>query len=118
MSEIHAGLGERWNALSRARQILNIVSELTRTSNSVARGNPERSRSSLERALELVDFTLDDRAQWSGNRLRELARWRELLAEFYIAPTQSNEQLHLLIHALLTLDAEAANSLPRALIGR
>ena len=78
----------RWHELSLAEQLGNIGSEISRASQWQAR-NPAIARGALERALELLDLTLDDaRHRQSLARLRELARVRELVVDFFDGPNE------------------------------
>lgn len=78
----------RWHQLSLAQQLGNIGSEISRASKWRDR-NPDIARNAFERALELVDFTLDDpRIRCSISRLRELARLREVVVDFFDGPNQ------------------------------
>jgi hypothetical protein len=78
----------RWWELSLAEQLGNIGSEVSRASRWAAR-NEELARGALERALELFDLTLDDpRHRQSPARLREIARAREVVADFFAGPNQ------------------------------
>lgn len=73
----------RWWELSLAEQLGNIGSEISRAAKWSGR-NDELARGALERALELFDFTLDDpRHRQSPARLRELARAREVVVDFF-----------------------------------
>jgi hypothetical protein len=75
--------GGRWHQLSVADQFGNIGSEISRAVRWAAR-NPELARGALERALELIDLTLDDpRHRQSPARLREIARVREVVVDFF-----------------------------------
>lgn len=78
----------RWWELSIAEQLGNIGSEVSRASSWRER-NPERARQALDRALELFDLTLAD-PRWlqSLPRLREVARAREVVADFFAGPNQ------------------------------
>ena len=78
--ELAAG---RWWQLSLAEQLGNVGSEISRTLRWQAR-NPEVARGALDRALELIDLTLAD-PRWlrSRARLRELARAREVVVDFF-----------------------------------
>jgi len=78
----------RWHELSLAAQLGNIGSEISRASKWGDR-NSAVSRSAFERALELLDLTLDDaRHRRSMARLRELARVRELVVDFFDGPNE------------------------------
>ncbi len=73
----------RWHELSLAEQLGNVGSEISRTIKWSAR-NPDTARAALYRALELIDLTLDDpRHRQSAPRLREIARTREVLVDFF-----------------------------------
>jgi hypothetical protein len=73
----------RWWTLSLFEQLGNIGSEISRASRWRGR-NEDLARGALERALELFDFTLDDpRHRMSEARLREIARAREVVADFF-----------------------------------
>ena len=80
--------GGRWWTLSLAEQLGNVGSEVSRSLRWKER-NPEIAQRAFERALELLDLTLDDpRHRKSVARLREIARAREVLADFYAGPNQ------------------------------
>lgn len=85
MSEIrHRDLaGGRWWTLSLTEQLGNVGSEVSRASRWMHR-NPETARLAFHRALELIDLTLaDPRLRESPARLREVARAREVVADFF-----------------------------------
>lgn len=75
--ELAAG---RWRQLSFVEQMANIGSEVERFLNWRAKNKPEYSSKAFERALELIDLTLDANRQKA--RLREVARVREVLVDF------------------------------------
>ncbi|UCF67682.1 MAG: hypothetical protein JSV80_18320 [Acidobacteriota bacterium] len=78
----------RWATLTLAEQLGNVGSEVSRTLQWRSR-NSEISRRALERALELIDLTLDDpRHRASAARLREICRAREILLDFVIGPNE------------------------------
>jgi hypothetical protein len=90
MSEIqHRELAAgRWWQLSLADQLGNIGSEISRAVRWSGR-NADLARGALERALELIDLTLDDpRHRASPARLRELARTREVVVDFFDGPNE------------------------------
>jgi hypothetical protein len=83
--ELAAG---RWHQLSLAEQLGNVGSEISRAVKWTGR-NPELARGALERALELIDLMLDDpRHRQSPARLREIARAREVVVDFFDGPNQ------------------------------
>jgi hypothetical protein len=78
----------RWWTLSLAEQLGNIGSEISRAERWKAR-NPEISRDAFFRALELFDLTLaDTRLRVSRPRLREVARAREVVVDYFFGSNQ------------------------------
>jgi hypothetical protein len=80
----------RWHELTLAEQLGNVGSEISRAVKWSGR-NDQLGRGALERALELFDLTLDDpRHRQSPARLRELARAREVVVDFFDGSNQYN----------------------------
>ena len=78
----------RWWTLTLAEQLGNIGSEVSRALKWRGR-NPRIAQGAVERALELIDFTLDDtRHRSSVARLREICRVRETLLDFLVGTTE------------------------------
>lgn len=78
----------RWWELTLAEQLGNIGSEVSRAARWADR-NPKLAEGALFRALELFDLTLQDpRLKLSRPRLREVARAREVVADFFAGPNQ------------------------------
>lgn len=78
----------RWWELTLAEQLGNIGSEISRATKWQGR-NADLARGAFERALELFDLTLDDpRHRQSPARLRELARAREVVVDFFDGSNQ------------------------------
>jgi hypothetical protein len=71
----------RWRELSFFEQMANIGSEVERALKWKEKNNPEYSRLAYERALELLDLTIEDSRNVS--RLKELLRLREALADYF-----------------------------------
>ena len=87
MNYRHAQLAKgRWAKLSFCEQMANIGSEVERIINWRAKNNTEYSHQAFERALELIDLTLDNLRGLS--RLKEIARLREVLADYFIGTNQ------------------------------
>lgn len=72
---------EHWHTLSLCEQMGNIGSEVGRALAWQKRGDDLHKEKALERAFELFDLTLAD--QHGLPRLKELARAREVLADFF-----------------------------------
>jgi hypothetical protein len=83
-----ASIAERWFTFPLVEQMGNVGSEVSRALNWRSR-NPEIANRALDRALELIDLTLDDpRHRVSVARLREICRVRELLLDYLVGPNQ------------------------------
>jgi len=76
----------RWNDLSFMEQMANIGSEVERAVNWRARHNAVYCQQAFERALELVDLTLDSLTSFS--RLKEVARLREAIVDYFWGTNQ------------------------------
>jgi hypothetical protein len=77
--ELAAG---KWNQIPFPEQMANIGSEIERTISWKVKGRSDYSERAFVRAIELLDLTIaDDR---NRNRLRELLRVRESLADFFV----------------------------------
>ncbi len=73
---------ERWHEKSLAWQLGNIGSEIVRAINREEKGDVIGRQNAIERALELLDFTLSDKS--NVGRLKEVVRLREVLASIYV----------------------------------
>ncbi|KKT16222.1 MAG: hypothetical protein UV98_C0035G0002 [Parcubacteria group bacterium GW2011_GWB1_43_6] len=71
----------RWEGFSFFEQAANVGSEVERAISWRKKGNLEYSRLAIERALELLDLTIDDRK--NKKKLRELLRLREVLIDYF-----------------------------------
>ncbi|MBU4142997.1 hypothetical protein KJ590_03290 [Patescibacteria group bacterium] len=76
-------LAERWQKLSFFEQMANIGSEVERAIGCRKKGNLKYSNLAFERALELLDLTIDEPK--NRERRRELLRLREVLADYFFA---------------------------------
>ena len=87
MSYQHKDLASgRWGHLSFLEQMANIGSEIERALNWRAKDNAAYSQKAFERALELLDLTLDSTTVPA--RFKELARVREAIADYFIGTNQ------------------------------
>ena len=81
---MHAGLASgRWWTLTLAEQLGNAGADVGRAVRARQEGDQGRFDAALDRALELLDLTLAD-PRWSGPRLREIARTREVVCDFLV----------------------------------
>ncbi len=82
MTGVHKGLAAgRWYRMSFAEQMANIGGEIQRALNWRAKGYSDRTLRSAERALELLDLTIQGAAGFP--RLKELARVREATVDYF-----------------------------------
>jgi len=72
---------ERWGKLSFFEQMANIGSEVERAILWRKEENLGYSQMAFDRALELLDLTIDDAK--NKTKLRELFRLREVLADYF-----------------------------------
>lgn len=75
-----------WNELSFFEQMANIGSEVERALNWQTKHNAVYCQNAFERALELIDLTLD--GIMPASRLKELARMREALVDYFFGTNQ------------------------------
>ena len=92
---------EKWNGLTKDKQILNIAAELMRAKGMIDDQENEYFNNSLNRALELVALTVNDREKWQGGSLKELLRFKEYLAGFYQDRSSKENFISLLGNFLL-----------------
>lgn len=87
MSQQHKELAAgRWHKLSFMEQMANIGSEVERFLNWRAKNKPDYSNRAFERALELMDLTLEGTVNIA--RLKEVSRVRELMVDFSLGSVQ------------------------------
>lgn len=87
MSYQHKDLAAgRWEKLTFLEQMANIGSEVERALNWRAKHNIAYCQQAFERALELMDLTLDSAKGFS--RLKELARLREAIVDYFFGMNQ------------------------------
>ena len=81
----HQGLADgRWRELSLLEQLGHVGSEVSRALAWRSR-SADVSQRAVFRALELLDLTLDDpRLRSSPARLREVARAREVVVDYFV----------------------------------
>ena len=111
MTSQHAGLSpERWARTPRGQQILMIANEMNRASKLLGPADRDRLLGSYERVLALTDLTIQ--VNEARSLRRELLRWRDLVAERYIA-SEADPRAHAAIfRILLQLHPEAWRQLP------
>lgn len=104
----HADLTlERWRSFDPDRRVLMIANEMHRGRRL---REPEALRRCYERVLRLTDLTAQ-----AADRLalrRELLRWRDGIAELYLAGHADPERHRRLLHCLLLMSKQAALQRP------
>ncbi len=78
----HTGIEEQWSKFSLVEQMANIGAEVGRIIKSRQKGNRGMTKNALYRALELIDFTVNDKK--NKNSLKEILRVREALVDFFL----------------------------------
>ena len=78
----------RWQELSTVEQFGHVGSEISRAIRWTGR-NPAMAEAAVYRAFELLDLMLDDpRHRRSVARLREIARTREVVGDYFVGSNQ------------------------------
>jgi hypothetical protein len=98
----------RWEKFPLYQRILMIATELVRAKSWLEKNDFLEVQHCYERALELLDLTITIA---KGNFLRELLRFRELLAENYFKNFFNLEENQILYQVLISLNKRAFNSL-------
>lgn len=70
-----------WKKLSFVEQMANIGSDVERAISWQEKDNAAYSRQAFERALELMDLTLEGAKSYA--RLKEIARAREVMVDYF-----------------------------------
>lgn len=87
MSYQHKDLARgRWKEMPFLDQMANIGSEVERALNWRAKNNSDYSRKAFERALELIDLTLEIPRNFAS--LKEIARVREAIVDYFAGSNQ------------------------------
>ena len=76
----------RWQALPLVEQMAHIGGEVERALNWRVKDRADYSQKAFERALELLDLSLDSAEDFP--RLKELARVREALVDYFFDANQ------------------------------
>ncbi len=101
---------ERWRSFPWDKRLLNIAAELSRAKNLIRDKEYDWANQAIARALELVDLTVeagtDDKPPFF---LRELLRFRELLAGFYVSEEKEDREFITMFRGFLDLDPDVHN---------
>ena len=97
----HAGLtAASWARLDRDRQLLSVAAEMSRATTALTRGEMDACRNCYERVLAMAELTVGGTS--SRSLRRELLRWRDLVAELFVADSP-DPVTHDAVHRALLL---------------
>ena len=103
---LHTGLtSDKWKLFGIDKQILMIANEINRAKNWIEKKDFEKVSHCYERAIELVDLTVE--CSKNTNFTRELLRYREQLALAYIHNGRVFDNA--LYRLLLNMNANSCN---------
>jgi hypothetical protein len=107
----HSGLTlERWRQFSEVQRLLMIGNEMQRARSRLAAAERESLQRCYERVLRLTDLTASA-TEREGMR-KELLRWRDLIAELFLATAADQEAHERAFRQLLLLSPESARQIP------
>ncbi len=111
----HAALSiERWSAFTPDQRLLMIANEMNRLRSSMTAEHAPSRRLGYERVLKLTDLTVG--VAESSSLLRELLRWRDLVAELYVREESAPQEHDSALRALLLMTPAGAEQI-RAMWG-
>ncbi len=111
MTSQHAKLtAARWSEFSLDQQVLMIGNEMNRGRKQVGAEDPSRLRNCYERVLRLVDLTIQVNHLYTLRR--ELLRWRDVVAELYIAEEATALEHDAAFRCLLRFTPVASQQIP------
>ncbi len=103
----HASLApERWSRFDLGQQILQIGAEMQRALKFLRAERSAQLRACYERALALVDLTVQ--VQEDPHLRRELLRWRDVIAGLYLRSDPDATAHRQALRVLLRLHPESA----------
>ncbi len=117
MTAQHADLtAARWSSFSLDQQVLMIGNEMNRGRKQLGSADPSRLRNCYERVLRLVDLTIQVNPRHALRR--ELLRWRDVVAELYIAEEATAREHDAAFRCLLRFTPVASQQIPHLLPAR
>jgi len=103
--KLHRNLeSAKWQKFSVKQRELMIANELNRAKNWIEKNDLEEVNNCYERALELLDLTVE--ITKSGNRLREYLRLREMMGKLYIEKNGNLKLNNQLFSCICTMSKE------------
>ena len=107
----HASLSpERWARFTLDQQILMIGNEMNRAAGLMSADDAGRRRNAYARILQLTDMTVAARPRRA--LLRELLRWRDVVALLYLHDEGDPKTHREAFRCLLRLTPEASRQIP------
>jgi hypothetical protein len=100
---------EKWKSYGYSRQILMVANELNRAGHWITKKDPQEAKNCYERALELLFLTVE--VLENKRKLRELLRFRGLVAASFLSAPAFASENQKLTNVLLTLDPASFNML-------
>jgi hypothetical protein len=97
---------KKWQAFSKEAQILNTAAEFSRAKSWLIKNDKQIVKNCLQRALELIDLSIRD-VKWKSG-LKELLRFRDLLADFYIKENKDKQYFYNLYRTWLNFNGQTA----------
>ncbi len=111
MAAQHGALTEdRWSTFTLDQQVLMIANEMNRARKLMGPHDRTHLQNCYERVLRLVDLTV--RVHRRPGLWKELLRWRDLIAQLYIASISSPEAHDSAFRCLLKFTPTAYQQLP------
>jgi hypothetical protein len=105
---------DKWAAYPFYKQILMIANELNRANNWIKNNDPVETRNCYDRAFELLYLTIGNLT--ARTKLKELVRFKEMLAKNYSAENVSLQDNTALLKVLITFDPQSYSMLNSTLI--
>ncbi len=111
MTSQHANLtAARWSEFSLDQHVLMIGNEMNRGRKQIGAADLSRLRNCYERVLRLVDLTIQVHTRYALRR--ELLRWRDVVAELYVAEQATAREHDAAFRCLLRFTPVASQQIP------
>lgn len=82
---------QRWKQMSIYEQLGNVSSEVGRAINATRAGKESRAQGAIDRALDLIDATVEVLVQQKSPRVKEILRAREEFLRLFYDGTFEND---------------------------
>ena len=101
---------DRWSKFSFDQQVLMIGNEMNRGRKQLGAKDASRLKNCYERVLRLVDLTIQVNSRYALRR--ELLRWRDVVAELYLAEESATQDFDAAFRCLLRFTPVASQQIP------